>query len=283
MKLSIVSPVHIGNGRELTVVDFVPLNERLIAVLDLERLVEKLMQINAEVDEVLEVLRNPEMLPDEYIWKHVLDKYGVNVEDVRRYTLPVVGRPGNRSMRIREFIKVRGKPYIPGSSVKGAIRTAVFCHVAREHYEELSGLLDTLAKRGAKKTKADDRLEAEVFGYREQYRNGRKFKVYEPKNDPMRALIVRDSKPFGLKHLRLYSVSTVGGKKDIPNTLKAWRTFRWTLKSRLIRSSSTGACARATSTAFWPIQSQVEGNSKTSSGKPLMNLQRKSSPLKKRT
>lgn len=50
----------------------------------------------------------------------------------RKYTLPVsssvariLRQSDNRRQRIWEQIKLNGKPYLPGSSLKGAIRTAV--------------------------------------------------------------------------------------------------------------------------------------------------------------
>jgi len=210
MKLTVVSPLHIGSGNELTVIDIVPVTEKTLAVLDKEKLFEELIKRGADVEELLSELRNCQQLGDEYIWRMYLGKYNVPIEEVLKYTLPVVGGIGSRSVRIREFIKTNGKPYIPGSSVKGAIRTAIFYYVALNNQRELDGFLKYLTGRDTRvsREQADDELEKLIFGHSK----GR----YEPKNDPMRALIVRDTEPFGLRHLKMFSVTTVGGEKGIP-------------------------------------------------------------------
>ncbi|NJE02965.1 type III-A CRISPR-associated RAMP protein Csm5 [Thermococcus sp. MV11] len=212
MKLTVLSPLHIGNGNELTVIDVLPLNDGRIAVLDLERLMLELTSAGADVEEILTLVKAPDMMEDMYIWKRYLSDYGVGLEKVKKYTLPVVGRIAPKSMRIREFIKSSGRPYIPGSSVKGSIRTAVFYHVAQEHQKELDDFLLNLIKKKVSPTRADDELEMLVFGYA----RGRRGRRYEPKRDPMRALVVGDSEPLSIRNLKVYAVSTVGGKSEIP-------------------------------------------------------------------
>ncbi|HDZ35698.1 MAG TPA: type III-A CRISPR-associated RAMP protein Csm5, partial [Thermococcus sp.] len=61
--------------------------------------------------------------------------------------------------------------------------------------------------------KADDLLEAIVFGMKPEGHSG---VGYEPKRDPLRALIVRDSLEIGRKHLALYRVDVVGNPQPIP-------------------------------------------------------------------
>ncbi|AFL96152.1 CRISPR-associated RAMP protein, Csm5 family [Thermococcus cleftensis] len=215
MKLTVLSPLHIGNGNELTVIDVLPLNDGRIAVLDLERLMLELTSAGADVEEILTLVKAPDIMEDMYIWKRYLSDYGVGLEKVKKYTLPVVGRIAPRSMRIREFIKSSGRPYIPGSSVKGSIRTAVFYHVALKYRSRVEKLLEKLADSEGRinPKRADDELEMLVFGYARGRRGRRR---YEPKRDPMRALVVRDSEPLSIRNLKVYAVSTVGGKSEIP-------------------------------------------------------------------
>ncbi len=209
MELEILSPVHIGNGHELTVLDFVPLEDNTVVVLEVERLFQRLVEEGIDEDEILNEILNIKNHPNRYIWKRYLNEGNIKPLDFARYRLRAVGGLGPESSRIREFIKSRGRPYIPGSSVKGSIRTAVFYEVMKDRLRELDDYLYELTKSEKKVSpkRADDELEKLVFG-REKNR-------YEPKRDPMRALVVRDTPGFGLKHLRAYRVSTVSGRQEI--------------------------------------------------------------------
>ena len=263
MDLRVLSPLHIGNGMELTPLDIYP-SEGLLHVLDTERLVRDLMNMGVSFEEILHLLKNPS--GDSYVWKGYIDGVGLNLSDYSRYSLRIHGEIGKRSMTIREFIKINSKPYIPGSSVKCAMRTAVLYKVLEECGDSgtamgvvlgvrnakgevekktrslaeeigwseslvdfyLSYLLKELekeestGKRGKKyhldRKKVDDLLEAIVFGMESDWRLGVR---YEPKRDPMRALIVRDSDAVGRKHLAVYRVDVVGNPQPIPIWVEA--------------------------------------------------------------
>ena len=129
MRLRVLSPLHIGNGNRLTPVDIYPTKDR-VYVLDIEKLFNDLQRLGVDLEEILALLKNP---PGEhYVWKGYIEEYHLNPADYALYSLPVFGEPGKTSMQINEFIKSNGRPYIPGSSLKGAIRTAVFYKVLRE-------------------------------------------------------------------------------------------------------------------------------------------------------
>ncbi|MDV3103747.1 type III-A CRISPR-associated RAMP protein Csm5 [Thermococcus waiotapuensis] len=241
MRLEVLSPLHIGNGNRLTPVDIYPSEDR-VYVLDVEKLFNDLQKLGVDIEEILTLLKSP---PGEhYVWKGYIEEYSLNPSDYALYSLPVFGEPGKTSMQINEFIKSSGRPYIPGSSIKGAIRTAVFykalkdCgdsgtamnlvanfspNLAREiGYSEslIDYYVDYLNRETAEKRKFDDRraddlLEAIVFGM-----EGSKVH-YEPKRDPMRALIIRDSPAIGRKHLAVYRVEAVGNPSPIPVWVEA--------------------------------------------------------------
>ncbi len=243
MMLKVLSPLHIGNGNKLTPVDIYPSGDR-VYVLDVERLFSDLQRLGVDLEEILALLRNP---PGEhYVWKGYIEEYHLNPSDYALYSLPVFGEPGKTSMQINEFIKSNGRPYIPGSSVKGAIRTAVFYKALRECGDSgtamnlVSGLSGNLARgigyseslvdyylayldreiarnRRFDRKRADDLLEAIVFGIE----GSRRFPgiQYEPKRDPMRALIIRDSQSIGRKHLAVYHVNIIGNTSD---EMKSW-------------------------------------------------------------
>jgi len=232
-KLRVISPFHIGSGNELTPVDLYP-SDGVVYVLDTKKLTAELLKRGVELEEILQLLKNPP--GDAYIWKEYLEEFGLNPGEYSLYTLKVYGETGKTSMQIKEFIKQNGVPYVPGSSVKGAVRTAVLYRVlrncgdpatpmrlvskfSRKLAEDIGwseSLVDFYVKYllGQEKTdprRADDLLEAIVFGMESDRRSGVR---YEPKRDPMRAIIVRDSDPIGKKHLAVYQVNVV--PKGIP-------------------------------------------------------------------
>ncbi|QDA31337.1 type III-A CRISPR-associated RAMP protein Csm5 [Thermococcus indicus] len=248
MMLRVLSPLHIGNGNELTPLDLYP-GDGVVYVLDTEKLMKKLTDMGVSLEEILYLLKNPS--GDSYIWKGYIDELGLDVREYSLYSLPVRGEVGKRSMTVKEFMKVNGRPYIPGSSLKGALRTAILYKVLREcgdsgtamkvvlrtdrRLAEKIGwsgslaefyvdyLLEELRKAESQRRyrfeakKADDLLEAIVFGM-ETDRRGVK---YEPKRDPLRALIVRDSPPVGRRHLALYRVDVIGNPQPIPIWVEA--------------------------------------------------------------
>ncbi|ALV63517.1 CRISPR-associated protein, Csm5 family [Thermococcus sp. 2319x1] len=251
MRLTVLFPLHIGDGSEITSVDIYP-GDGMIFVLDTRKLTEDLLNLGIPLKEILTLLKDPP--GNSYVFKGYIDSLNLNVKDYTLYTLPLIGEAGRESMRIKNFIKSNGKPYIPGSSIKGAIRTAVFYRVLKE-CGDTATVMDVLSsvarsanneqRKNIEKLKnsvgwnthlveyylnyinsrleeekrfdtksADDLLEAIVFGMEPGVR-------YEPKRDPMRALVVRDSEPIGKKHLAVYRVNIVGADVKIPTWVEA--------------------------------------------------------------
>ncbi|MFA4661590.1 type III-A CRISPR-associated RAMP protein Csm5 [Pyrococcus kukulkanii] len=242
--LKTLSPLHIGNGHKLTPVDIYP-KGNIIHILDVEKLVRTVINRGANPESVLTILR---YLPqDYYIWRRYINDLNLPLEEFTLYTLPVHGEIGKTRMEIHEFMKLDGKPYIPGSSIKGAIRTAIFYKVLKEcgdsstakrlvlkvidrkikigkgaerliqelgQYEDLIEFyISYLLQERVNYGKADDILEAIVFGMEYNRHSGIR---YEPKRDPLRALIVRDSTPIGRTNLVIYRIDTIGISRPIP-------------------------------------------------------------------
>lgn len=257
MKLIVLSPLHIGNGNKVTPLDIYP-SGNSIYVLNVEKLFNDLQKLGVSLEEILDFLQNP---PGEhYVWKGYIEKYRLNPAEYSLYSLPVFGEPGKTSMQINEFIKFNGRPYLPGSSLKGAIRTAILYKVLKDcgsvfqiestlrksmkdlisqnpkrkrniqtvienmiryiTYPANRDILDYytyyLLVKNIRADRADDVLEGLVFGFEVQ----RDFR-YEPKRDPMRGLILRDSENISRKHLAVYRVETVGNPSPIPIWVEA--------------------------------------------------------------
>ncbi len=107
------------------------------------------------------------------------------------------GQPALRE--IVECIKdSHGRPYLPGSTLKGAIRTAIMREALERDKRTLTrDDIGPSRERGANK-KADDALDRDVFGP-------------NPNSDLMRAMHVGDSRPVSTTSLRLTRVRMVPG------------------------------------------------------------------------
>ncbi|RLF79469.1 type III-A CRISPR-associated RAMP protein Csm5 [Thermococci archaeon] len=241
-----LSPLHIGNGREITPIDFYP-EEGIIHILDTDRLFHDLVKLGASIEELVEFFKTPR--EDLYVWKHYMKKFRLDPRAYSLYTLKVYGALGRQSSKIKEFIKENGKPYVPGSSIKGAIRTAMFYKALKECGDSstamrvvgrvnertarqigyskdlveyyISYLLNQIRHPKGKvdPKRADDILEAMVFGMVKSA----SFPgiMYEPKKDPLKALIIRDTSPIGRKHLSVYKVEVIGNPQLIPIWVEA--------------------------------------------------------------
>lgn len=154
-----LSPLHIGTGRELrNMFDFVT-GDNQTGRMNVDKL------LNEKFDP-----KNPNALPGELL--------GKDISNPAYFRYILTGRP--RSIKadsvLRECVKdVYDVPYIPGSSIKGAMRTAFGAALLAG--SRLSN--DMIDLRGNPK-RADDRLEKELFGA-------------DPQNDLFRALQISDA------------------------------------------------------------------------------------------
>ena len=105
MMLTILSPLHIGNGEELTPADVYP-GKEVLHVIDTEKLLNDLVAMGADLDEIVYYLKNPS--GSTYIWKHYMDKYHLNPGNYALYSLRIHGGIGKRSSQIKTFIKLNG-------------------------------------------------------------------------------------------------------------------------------------------------------------------------------
>jgi CRISPR-associated protein Csm5 len=161
-----MSPVHVGSGEaDLREEDlgFLPMGDRL-AVLDPDKLAASLSQAQLDrllagvpLNEIVSALRQDQL------------------EAMAAYTLPTPAAPVDR---IRPHIKIPGvppRPYLPGSSIKGALRTALA-------WAMLEGGLAEVSERdlGHNRFFADSGVERALFGR-------------DPNHDLLRALHIGDT------------------------------------------------------------------------------------------
>jgi len=119
-----------------------------------------------------------------------------------RYVLEGAPRSSRTGSEIQEQIKdVWERPYIPGSSLKGALRTALFSAAV----EKFSIPIQTHELKDSARFAAQP-LEQRVFSPNAQ-------KGKSPNYDLLRALQVSDSEPDEERRLELLNVQVVSGRK----------------------------------------------------------------------
>ncbi len=112
--LTCLSPVHVGTGRQFSKFDGV-YRDRRWYVVDLDAVLARGVDAHALARAMSERT---------FTWSAWLNERRIAPSEVAAYDLPCPQDPGDTP--VREALKdAHGQPYLPGSSIKGAIRTAV--------------------------------------------------------------------------------------------------------------------------------------------------------------
>jgi CRISPR-associated protein Csm5 len=136
-EIELLTPLHIGDGTELQHnLDYIS-NSKSIDVIEIETLLESLSDYKSAINDLSKSIALDRLLKD----------YKINVPP--RYSLPFKGNSVPKSMR--RFLKNGyGQPFIAGSSLKGAIHTALWTTLDRselpvaKNYREFSGAVKSL-------------------------------------------------------------------------------------------------------------------------------------------
>nr|BAL57704.1 CRISPR-associated RAMP protein Csm5 family [uncultured Acetothermia bacterium]BAL59388.1 CRISPR-associated RAMP protein Csm5 family [Candidatus Acetothermum autotrophicum] len=197
--LEVLTPVHIGSGAQWNSFDYV-YDERtkLLRVIDLDKL-------------LAQPRVNPDDLAHHYerrgfqIGQYLRDR-GIAPESVERYHLPCPRDPGNRP--VRAFVKTAwGKPYLPASSLKGLLRTAVLWHILRENSSAFEAALQYL-ERALRRDRSLPRSAQERQGTGLNVERLAEALGPDPNRDLMRAIRIEDSAELPLETLEVVEVGT---------------------------------------------------------------------------
>jgi len=229
-RIKLLSPLHIGNGNELKLVDFyLDDDKKLIKRIDSNKFISYCFENGINLMEKLNK-RHYKTDRDFSITKF-MDAKGIDPDGFTSYEVPAIieKRERESEFAVKEHVKCGGA-YIPGSSIKGAIRTALMWAFLNERdnvnvlFDELDdwlrergkidpkvldpfgggGANDWLRKRGKiDLKKIDDRISQKVFGN-------------DAHHDIFRALRISDTSPIGMEHLEVSEIKIVGNPQDIP-------------------------------------------------------------------
>ncbi|HDR52844.1 MAG TPA: type III-A CRISPR-associated RAMP protein Csm5, partial [Mariniphaga anaerophila] len=127
VKLKTLTPLHIGSGRELARdVEFIEMKKE-IGVIDERKILELIGEEN--IGTWVAKIEKQEPLLD-YL---KIRKPDVTLRDVSKYTMPLFANNFRMVKTLKEQLHDgMGRPLIPGSSIKGAIRTVILNIVLKE-------------------------------------------------------------------------------------------------------------------------------------------------------
>lgn len=161
IKIETLTPVHIGSGRDLSAnTEFLVFpykdedgdNAAYLAVIDEEKVLDIIG--NENVDQWVGIInRNEALLP--YLQKR---RPNLTPSHIAKRKATFYGEnPSGKTLK-EQLHDGRAIPYIPGSSIKGAIRTAITAHYAKQNSE--------IAKRNLKGKKgfSGQEFEKRMFG-----------------------------------------------------------------------------------------------------------------------
>ncbi|HXF85114.1 MAG TPA: type III-A CRISPR-associated RAMP protein Csm5 [Anaerolineales bacterium] len=193
LKITVLTPLHIGNGQEmLRGYDFAEKHGEIWRF-DEDVLLETQNIDDPKIVEQLAKAKPADLITDEREYK--------DGSPLFRYHIP--GQALSQDGRVREFIKnVYDQPYLPGSSLKGELRTAIGWWEwenkrLRPDLQKVSPLTQKNKKYAA------SRYERDIFGGKPD----RDMPGSDPNYDLMRALHVSDSQPIDPKKMQLINAA----------------------------------------------------------------------------
>ncbi len=146
-----LTPIHIGNGEVLAPEDYLLGGDTLMrfnrsgVLRDMQPTVRRELEAALDRNNFTEVQELIRSACDSQ--RHVLSRIGIS--DASRNDLQMLIKSPESAARKREvhsfvYNPLNGKPYIPGSSIKGAIRTALVNHFTQQ---QLSGVQQAVNSR----------------------------------------------------------------------------------------------------------------------------------------
>lgn len=209
VRLTVVGPVHIGSGREILKTEYIFLDGgKKIAVMDMAKLYK--LAIACKHGKSFEQFMSGENRMSLKKWlddskidskkylncaKYVLDSSGVDFSN------------GTKGINVMEFVKdAYGKPYVPGSSIKGMLRTILLSGRILANKKNFDILAQNLRKYSHANSKRNYYLKSEIEAIEQKafFTLKRDKKVpSNAVNDELSGLIVSDSKSLEITDLML--------------------------------------------------------------------------------
>ncbi len=204
LELTTRAPLHIGSGGAplRRNVDFASFG-RFLYVLDLDAVLDYIVPEDADVGRIDEIMRSQNLAS-------FLKESDVRQQPgLTRYRLGGTATVGEIRPQIKDL---HGRPYIPGSTIKGAIRTALGTAIAQSKQIAIAE-----SELGQRRERAASGMEQKVFGVPPK-------PAQAPNYDLMRSIQVADSAPVPADTLELDNIAVwPAGQRGIPIDIEAIR------------------------------------------------------------
>lgn len=217
--LTVKGPVHIGDGKTLTKVDYFFYKDRIyFPNLHKMFLYIKQMHLTSDYESFMYSARN-----DLTYWLNDKRIISAVAEKCTDYSISLVGSSASKPRNLSTFVKdPYGNPYIPGSSLKGLIRTLLLAKEIvdnPDNYAEIErdirrGIRNPRANKNNMLNSESSTLE-EIAFHKLNCSDKRKNAV----NDVFKGLIVSDSQPLSTNDLIVtekIDYNIVGNEKPLP-------------------------------------------------------------------
>lgn len=228
LTLKTVGPVHVGSGKEISKKEYIFLGKDKVAVLDIAKVYEMFKKIKK--DGLFENYLLGSTREDMSTW---LEKNGIALEKLKpfiKYTLnnsdTFLNHKDKGKLQIMEIMKdPYGKPYIPGSSLKGMLRTILLGWDITQNEEKYAEDKADIVSEAFSKSGGNNRnsilkkniTNIEGKSFCTLQREGTK--PGDAVNDYLQGLIVSDSEPLDIEDLTLcqrIELYTDGRKNKLP-------------------------------------------------------------------
>lgn len=175
-ELTCIAPIHIGNGTTLKAYEYIyDANKQQVLFINETKWIAFLQEhhlMDAFADYIMQTARalsRKGNFQGQYLWDW-LRRQGVAAEEIRGLALrraaasprTVTGGKNHLNDIAPQMALADGRPYIPGSTIKGALRTAILWKWIREHphqfagkWQELCGLTDKRLKKERERVSSD--------------------------------------------------------------------------------------------------------------------------------
>lgn len=198
-----IGPVHIGSGRQINKKEYVFLNRRKVGIVDIQRFYQELQKRKKAVEYEKYLLSDGR--DDLTRW---LGNQGIAIGEIEpylKYSLDcgdAILEKGSQRLQIMEGLKdPYGQPYIPGTSIKGLLRTILLSQDIvgnpQKYKESAQKLLrnSNIPERSRERYLRKEIMGVEAASFRILNRQGKDIKPQDAVNDYMQGVVVSDTDP----------------------------------------------------------------------------------------
>jgi CRISPR-associated protein Csm5 len=209
MELITFSPLNIGDGGELIPFEYIKENNK-IKIYPFDYFIDKLFETYKEPKDLLPKLIELKETAKNGLKENLKDYfYKAKILIPPKYEITIKGDipAGNN---VKTFIKSPEGPYIPGSEIKGALRTVFLYGILKNDIETKSQFFNQLEKLKQEEdldsiSKLIENLEIQIFRANQR----------DAQYDLFKAVVISDSNPLPYNNLYVDAIKVINSSRDL--------------------------------------------------------------------